>query len=213
MFPSACRASGCVGEVCRCVSPGTAASHHFLFHFISALQRKTCHSGCRCTTRSSVKKLQPLEKLVDMALRTWVPGLLVLASLLPSAAAGIEDPQLCYVLDGFLGLYGLIITGMFIREKFFKTKVKGFEEPTYAGLVGGSADTYEPLTTDPERGRNRRVADDSTYTGLQRRTEPTYKELPVKRERQRKNEQVYQGLSSATRDTYDSLQMQPLPAR
>lgn len=27
------------------------------------------------------------------------------------------DPQLCYILDGFLGLYGLIITGMFIKEK------------------------------------------------------------------------------------------------
>ncbi|KAM4538088.1 T-cell surface glycoprotein CD3 zeta chain [Fundulus diaphanus] len=143
------------------------------------------------------------------------PALTVLCPLTSTAAAlDIADPQLCYILDGFLGLYGLIITGMFIKEKFFKTKVKGFEEPTYAGLAGGSADTYEPLTTDPERGRNRRVADDSTYTGLQRRTEPTYKELPVKREqRQRKNEQVYQGLSSATRDTYDSLQMQPLPAR
>uniref|UniRef100_A0A3B5MF96 Uncharacterized protein n=1 Tax=Xiphophorus couchianus TaxID=32473 RepID=A0A3B5MF96_9TELE len=53
----------------------------------------------------------------------------------------------------------------------------------------------------------------SGFQGLQKRSEPTYKELPVKRERQRKNEQVYQGLSSATRDTYDSLQMQPLPAR
>ncbi|KAM4711363.1 T-cell surface glycoprotein CD3 zeta chain [Anableps anableps] len=102
---------------------------------------------------------------------------------------------------------------MFIREKFFKTKVKGSEDATYAPLSRSTGDTYEPLMTDPERGRNRRVPDDSTYTGLQKRTEPTYKELPVKRERQRKNEQVYQGLSSATRDTYDSLQMQPLPAR
>ncbi|KAK5621323.1 hypothetical protein CRENBAI_009932 [Crenichthys baileyi] len=134
--------------------------------------------------------------------------------LTSTEALNIADPQLCYVLDGFLGLYGLIITGMFIKEKFFKTKVKIAEEPTYTGLRGQSADTYEPLMTDPERGgRNRRVAEDSTYTGLQKRTEPTYKELPVKRERQRKNEQVYQGLSSATRDTYDSLQMQPLPAR
>lgn len=27
------------------------------------------------------------------------------------------DPRLCYILDGVLGLYGLFITGMFIREK------------------------------------------------------------------------------------------------
>uniref|UniRef100_A0A3B3UL38 T-cell surface glycoprotein CD3 zeta chain n=1 Tax=Poecilia latipinna TaxID=48699 RepID=A0A3B3UL38_9TELE len=58
----------------------------------------------------------------------------------------IADPQLCYILDGFLGLYGLIITGMFIKEK-----------------VGGTC------STKPD--------------------------------------------GSATRDTYDSLQMQPLPAR
>uniref|UniRef100_A0A3B5Q875 T-cell receptor T3 zeta chain n=1 Tax=Xiphophorus maculatus TaxID=8083 RepID=A0A3B5Q875_XIPMA len=78
-------------------------------------------------------------------------------------ALDYSDPKLCYVLDGFLGLYGLIITGMFIKEK-------SLSRPT--------GDTYEPLMTDPERGR---VSPD--------------------------------GLSSATRDTYDSLQMQPLPAR
>lgn len=27
------------------------------------------------------------------------------------------DPKLCYVLDGFLALYGFIITGMLIKEK------------------------------------------------------------------------------------------------
>ncbi|MED6263303.1 hypothetical protein CHARACLAT_003277 [Characodon lateralis] len=170
---------------------------------------------CRCRTWSALKSCTNWGNWFEMELKTWVPGLLVLAGVLPSAEAlSIADPQLCYILDGFLGLYGLIITGMFIKEKFFKTKVKGAEEPTYTGLRGQSADTYEPLMTDPERGgRNRRVAEDSTYTGLQKRTEPTYKELPIKKERQRKNEQVYQGLSSATRDTYDSLKMQPLPAR
>ncbi|XP_008396436.1 T-cell surface glycoprotein CD3 zeta chain [Poecilia reticulata] len=149
-----------------------------------------------------------------MELQNRALGLLVVASLLPSAEAlNISDPQLCYILDGFLGLYGLIITGMFIKEKFFRTKVKGSDDGAYASLGRPTNDTYEALMTDPERGRNRRVPDDSTYTGLQKRSEPTYKELPVKRERQRKNEQVYQGLSSATKDTYDSLQMQPLPAR
>lgn len=27
------------------------------------------------------------------------------------------DPRLCYILDAFLCLYGLIITGMFVKEK------------------------------------------------------------------------------------------------
>uniref|UniRef100_UPI0037E8AE50 T-cell surface glycoprotein CD3 zeta chain-like n=1 Tax=Semicossyphus pulcher TaxID=241346 RepID=UPI0037E8AE50 len=150
-----------------------------------------------------------------MELQTWTRVLLVLAAVFPPAEAmKMYDPQLCYILDGFLGLYGLIITGMFIKEKFFKTKGKSAEESPYSELNPGS---YPPLMRgDPERGRNQRTADDnSTYTGLTKnRADGEYKELPVKRERQRKNEQVYQGLSaSRERDTYDSLQMQPLPAR
>uniref|UniRef100_A0AAX7W2G7 T-cell surface glycoprotein CD3 zeta chain n=1 Tax=Astatotilapia calliptera TaxID=8154 RepID=A0AAX7W2G7_ASTCA len=135
-----------------------------------------------------------------MALQMWISGLLVLASMVsPAEAMNMYDPQLCYILDGFLGIYGLIITAMFIKEK---------------DLKGQDPGTYEPLRTgDPEiaRGRNRRVADDATYTGLNKRTDGEYKELPLKRPK--KNEQVYQGLSSATRDTYDSLQMQSLPPR
>ncbi|KAM9334305.1 T-cell surface glycoprotein CD3 zeta chain [Symphorus nematophorus] len=154
-----------------------------------------------------------------MELQTWIPGLLVLASVFPPAEAmTMYDPQLCYLLDGFLGLYGLVITGMFIKEKFFKTKGKASDENIYSDLRGQDEAPYAPLMRggggDPERGRNRRTTEDDTYTGLNKRpTDGEYKELPVKRERHRKSEQVYQGLSTATKDTYDSLQMKPLPAR
>ncbi|TKS65390.1 T-cell surface glycoprotein CD3 zeta chain [Collichthys lucidus] len=113
-------------------------------------------------------------------------------------ALALYDPQLCYILDGFLGLYGLVITGMFIKEKFFRTRVKTTDEGIYSDLQGQDSAGYAPLMRgDPERGRNRRVMDDNaTYT-----------------QRQRKTEKVYQDLSSATKDTYDSLQMKPLPAR
>uniref|UniRef100_A0A3B5A1I6 T-cell surface glycoprotein CD3 zeta chain n=1 Tax=Stegastes partitus TaxID=144197 RepID=A0A3B5A1I6_9TELE len=103
-------------------------------------------------------------------------------------AMEMYGPELCYILDGFLGLYGLIITGMFIKEKVGSN----------GKLCCQGSGSY-PLRRDPEKGRD-----------LTKRPDGEYKELPVKRERQRKNEQVYQGLSSATRDTYDSLQMQPL---
>ncbi|XP_071368703.1 T-cell surface glycoprotein CD3 zeta chain [Centroberyx affinis] len=135
--------------------------------------------------------------------------------LLPPAEALIQiyDPKLCYVLDGFLALYGLFITGLFIREKFFKTKSKAVEDSIYTDLKGQDPGGYAPLMKgDPERGRNRRMADD-TYTDLNRRTEGEYKELPVKRERHKKHEQVYQDLGKGSKDTYDSLQMQPLPPR
>ncbi|XP_029282994.1 T-cell surface glycoprotein CD3 zeta chain [Cottoperca gobio] len=149
-----------------------------------------------------------------LRMEVWTSVLLLLAALLPpSEAVGLQDPKLCYILDGFLGLYGLIITGMFIKEKFFKSKVKASEDQNlYSDLKGQDSGGYAPLRRgDPERGRNHGA--DDTYTDLNRRPEGEYKELPVKRERQRKNDQVYQGLSSASRDTYDSLQMQALPSR
>ncbi|XP_067116597.1 LOW QUALITY PROTEIN: T-cell surface glycoprotein CD3 zeta chain-like [Osmerus mordax] len=114
----------------------------------------------------------------------------------------LYDPQLCYILDGFLLLYGLIITGMYIREKFFKSQAKPEDDAIYSDLK-----------KDAERGIARRGVDiDDTYQPLTARpTGDTYKELPVKKERRRKrDEQVYQDLNSATKDTYDSLQMQPL---
>lgn len=122
-----------------------------------------------------------------------------------------SDPALCYILDGFLGLYGVIITGMFIKERYFKAKEK--EESIYSDLKDQESGGYAPLMRDADRARNRRTTDDSTYTDLTKRNDGGYRELPIKKERQRRNEQVYQGLSAATRDTYDALQMQPLPAR
>uniref|UniRef100_A0A8D2ZCK7 T-cell surface glycoprotein CD3 zeta chain n=1 Tax=Scophthalmus maximus TaxID=52904 RepID=A0A8D2ZCK7_SCOMX len=98
-------------------------------------------------------------------------GSLTSQSVLKGKAMALYDPKLCFLLDGFLVVYGLVITGMFIKEKFFRTKGK--------------------------------LVEDALYTVSHRAPLP----------RQKKNEQVYQGLSSATRDTYDSLQMQPLPAR
>uniref|UniRef100_A0A3Q4N8J7 T-cell surface glycoprotein CD3 zeta chain n=1 Tax=Neolamprologus brichardi TaxID=32507 RepID=A0A3Q4N8J7_NEOBR len=90
-------------------------------------------------------------------------------------AMNMYDPQLCYILDGFLGIYGLIITGMFIKEKVCLFLI--FTADWILDLKGQDPVTYEPLRTgDPEGGRGR-------------------------------------GLSSATRDTYDSLQMQSLPPR
>ncbi|XP_078101573.1 T-cell surface glycoprotein CD3 zeta chain [Sander vitreus] len=101
---------------------------------------------------------------------------------------------------------------MFIHEKFFKIKVK---DSTYSSLAVQDAGGYDEIKRrDPERGgaRSRTAGTgDDTYTPLTRATDAVYKQLPVKRDRQRKSEQVYQGLSTAPKDTYDSLQMQPLP--
>ncbi|TSK17786.1 Protein CREG1 [Bagarius yarrelli] len=129
-------------------------------------------------------------------------------------AFGPNDPTFCYMLDVFLLLYGIIITGMFLREKRRKPKDKLQTDPTYAPLTGPQS-TYHELRKDAETGHargGRRKVNDDTYTALQGKTEDTYKAIQVKKER-RPNDQVYQGLSAATKDTYDSLHMQSLSAR
>ncbi|KAB5523354.1 hypothetical protein PHYPO_G00151590 [Pangasianodon hypophthalmus] len=145
-------------------------------------------------------------------------GALVLLILIisPAEAIGLYDPKFCYLLDVFLLVYGIIITALFVRERR-RTQPKDNmqKDSTYATLSGAQS-TYDDLRSrDAEKGRargGRRRTDDETYTRLKDKTEDTYKEIQVKKDR-RPNDQVYQGLSSATKDTYDALHMQPLPPR
>ncbi|KAG9349641.1 hypothetical protein JZ751_028089 [Albula glossodonta] len=128
--------------------------------------------------------------------------------------------MLCYILDGVLLLYGLIVTALFFRERFFKSKPITKEEGIYMDLKQ-PADLYDDLMHRGEgeggataaRG-NRRQDGNETYTRLNKQTDDNYKEIGVKKERRRnKPEQVYQDLNKGTKDTYESLHMQPLPPR
>ncbi|XP_072512995.1 T-cell surface glycoprotein CD3 zeta chain [Salminus brasiliensis] len=143
-------------------------------------------------------------------------GALVLLIIVvpPAEASVLYDPKFCYFLDLFLLIYGVLITALYLREKCCKPKGKIQKESEYEGLRGGLS-TYDELRQgDAEKGRARRGRRETedTYTRLQKKTDDTYKEITVKKDRGR-NDQVYQGLSAATKDTYDSLHMQPLPPR
>ncbi|CAH2218989.1 T-cell surface glyco CD3 zeta chain isoform X2 [Pelobates cultripes] len=67
-----------------------------------------------------------------------------------------------------------------------------------------------------DRGQNRKGYDE-VYTGLQpEKMNDPYSGIHIKPEQRKKgkgNDGVYQGLSTATRDTYDALQMQKLYPR
>ncbi|KAG7467021.1 hypothetical protein MATL_G00149020 [Megalops atlanticus] len=152
-----------------------------------------------------------------MDLRRTTEALVFLALVVPTAEAvtGLNDPMLCYILDGVLLVYGLVMTALFFRERFFRPAAVSTDDPVYMGL-NKPGDQYEELRrrNDPEGGAtlpNRRQGTEETYTRLQKTTEDAYKEIGVKKGRRGKKEQVYQDLSTATKDTYDSLQMQPAP--
>ncbi|XP_030059810.1 T-cell surface glycoprotein CD3 zeta chain isoform X2 [Microcaecilia unicolor] len=127
-------------------------------------------------------------------------------------AMGLADPKLCYILDGILFLYAVIITAFFIKSR--KINLSQREDYDVAMNTGKGR--------DPEMGGRRQHKrshpQDAIYTGLQKdKMGEPYSEIRVKGEKQRRrgkgNDGIYQGLSSATKDTYDALQMQPLPPR
>lgn len=69
-------------------------------------------------------------------------------------ADALAEPEICYVLDGILFLYGLILTALYCRIKVLndreakaaKAKAKGnVEEGIYTGLTPHATDTYETI--------------------------------------------------------------------
>ncbi|XP_053561835.1 T-cell surface glycoprotein CD3 zeta chain isoform X2 [Bombina bombina] len=135
---------------------------------------------------------------------------------------GLTNPKLCYVLDLVLFLYAIIITAFFFKEKCTKQQPQAQEYDPYSKLRPGQQLTYDEINKgrDPEKGGRRqkqRAQDTTVYTGLQRdKMADQYSAIKVKGEPQQRrkgkgNDTVYQGLSTATRDTYDALQMQPVP--
>ncbi|NXC32178.1 CD3Z protein, partial [Campylorhamphus procurvoides] len=159
-------------------------------------------------------------------------ALAVLQAQLPAAGAvsvlGLTDPRLCYILDGFLFMYAVIITALFVKAKLSQAsqpQLPPGQEDLYNKLSRGPRDDYDVLGAkrgaDPELGgrhqQRRKNPQDTVYTSLQKdKLGEAYSEIGMKGEQRRRgkgNEGVYQGLSAATKDTYDALQMQALPPR
>ncbi|XP_058886508.1 T-cell surface glycoprotein CD3 zeta chain-like isoform X2 [Acipenser ruthenus] len=164
--------------------------------------------------------MRELPGFVNCELRAWVCELPFEAEVL-----GLTDPKLCYILDGVLLLYSVIITALYFKNKFSKAKDKPQKESLYADLDRSRVEVYDQANSrprDPETGGvgKRGKRSDAVYTSLKKdRPVDAYSEIGLQKQNQEKRrrgkgaEQVYQGLSAATKDTYDSLQMQPLPPR
>ncbi|XP_074929128.1 T-cell surface glycoprotein CD3 zeta chain isoform X2 [Chelonoidis abingdonii] len=171
-----------------------------------------------------------LKAMVSGWLLVQEDGMLYQFTLCSDAAPvmGLTDPRLCYILDGILFIYAVIITALFLKAKFSNAPeppaLQG-QNDVYNKLSRTTRDEYDVLGTkkrgsDLEMGgrnqRRKKSSQDTVYTSLQKdKMGEAYSEIGKKGEHQRRrgkgNDAVYQGLSSATKDTYDALQMQPLP--
>nr|AAO14672.1 TCRzeta subunit [Xenopus laevis] len=133
---------------------------------------------------------------------------------------GLLDPRLCYILDGLLFIYAVIVTALFFREKLTQKipEPVGYRDNNYDELNPSGQSKYDALNVRREEKAARRQKPsetDSTYTGLQRdKMSDPYSDIRPKQPQKRqgkKHDPVYQGLHSGSRDTYDALHMQPLP--
>ncbi|KAM4860406.1 T-cell surface glycoprotein CD3 zeta chain isoform 1-T1 [Thomomys bottae] len=154
---------------------------------------------------------------------------IILQTQLPRTEAqsfGLLDPKLCYLLDGILFIYGVIVTALFLRAKFSPSTEAPTYQPgqnqLYNELNLGRREEYDILdkrrALDPEMGgkQRRRNPQEGLYNALQKdKMAESYSEIGMKGERRRGkgHDGLYQGLSTATKDTYDALHMQTLPPR
>ncbi|XP_043424175.1 T-cell surface glycoprotein CD3 zeta chain isoform X3 [Prionailurus bengalensis] len=149
----------------------------------------------------------------DKVTRKVLVIMALLQAQLPGTEAqsfGLLDPKLCYLVDGILFIYGVIITALFLRAKFGRSAAAPASQQganqLYNELNLGGRQEYEVLDKrrglDPEMGGKQ-----------QRRRNPPEVVYNNQRRRGKGHDGLYQGLSTATKDTYDALHMQTLPPR
>ncbi|XP_046904808.1 high affinity immunoglobulin epsilon receptor subunit gamma-like isoform X2 [Hypomesus transpacificus] len=79
--------------------------------------------------------------------RPWLISVFLLWMNLGSAAALVE-PEICYVLDGILFLYGIILTALYCRLRMnaMRQQPTAPKESIYEGLdPRAQQDTYEEI--------------------------------------------------------------------
>lgn len=69
------------------------------------------------------------------------------------SVAAMTEPEVCYLLDGILFFYGLILTVLYCRIRMSRSKAKTAmkmmptEEGVYTGLTPHAQDVYESVGT------------------------------------------------------------------
>ncbi|XP_060116580.1 high affinity immunoglobulin epsilon receptor subunit gamma isoform X2 [Heteronotia binoei] len=73
----------------------------------------------------------------------------LLVLLTAAEAEALQEPQLCYILDGILFVYGITLTFLYCRLKIrYRKKAREERSAIYevhSGLVTQETDTYTPL--------------------------------------------------------------------
>uniref|UniRef100_G3UHS5 T-cell surface glycoprotein CD3 zeta chain n=1 Tax=Loxodonta africana TaxID=9785 RepID=G3UHS5_LOXAF len=131
---------------------------------------------------------------------------------------GLLDPKLCYLLDGILFLYGVIVTALFLRAKFGRSAdmpvYQSGPNQLYNELNLGRREEYDVLDKrrgrDPEVGgkqQRRKNPQEGVYNALQKnKMAEAYSEIGMKGENQRRRGKGQDGL-------YQNSHFQAIPEK
>lgn len=102
----------------------------------------------RAQLRSAVSVCDPWLS-APQSLPKMIPAVVLLLLLLVEQAAALGEPQLCYILDAILFLYGIVLTLLYCRLKLQvrKAAIDSYEKSdgVYTGLSTRNQETYETL--------------------------------------------------------------------
>ncbi|XP_062921202.1 high affinity immunoglobulin epsilon receptor subunit gamma [Mobula hypostoma] len=110
-------------------------------------------------------------------------AILVLIFLFHSSrAAGLREPEICYVLDAILFVYGTVLTALYCRLKILdRRKEKAAAgQSEYEHLRHGATDVYEELKGEKSAGPGGKKKEEGVYTGLGEHRIDTYESLQMK---------------------------------
>ncbi|XP_031747883.1 high affinity immunoglobulin epsilon receptor subunit gamma isoform X2 [Xenopus tropicalis] len=103
----------------------------------------------------------------------WIPTVIVILLSVQGAAA-LQEPEICYILDAILFLYGIVLTALYCHLKI-QTKKAQKNKPTgaiYEHLNYPEKQIYEKIGEGPQK-----KVEEGVYTGLEPVDKTTYETL------------------------------------
>ncbi|XP_069034390.1 high affinity immunoglobulin epsilon receptor subunit gamma-like isoform X2 [Embiotoca jacksoni] len=115
----------------------------------------SCDTGCDTGCDTSIRPDREPLTSCSLLLRDTTTADEQQASKLLQRAEAFGDMNVCYILDGLLSLYCVVLTVLYCRLRMcsdFRSAVPSEKQPAdggvYAGLSSRSSDTYETIRVE-----------------------------------------------------------------
>ncbi|XP_041036563.1 high affinity immunoglobulin epsilon receptor subunit gamma-like [Carcharodon carcharias] len=102
-------------------------------------------------------------------------NLVFLLQVIPAEA--LQPPEVCYVLDAALFVYGIVLTALYCRLKLQMRKKASGQPSVYEEIRGNQKDVYHELKPGKVESRKEMPKEEGIYTGLDGRQLDTYESL------------------------------------